>query len=146
MLLVGIICAVRRFLRLVGPIWPEFLVSLFFSGQLCTWSYPLCYACSVGGQDDVSWQICERSVRFQGPQYQLELLWGVFRCFYHVCSFLSLAGSGNTCRPQVVQRGENLFRTITRFKLFFLCCACCLQVHYRFCSCVCVVYAYQVCC
>lgn len=146
MLLVDIICVVRPFLRLVAPGWPEFLVSLFFSGQLCTWSDPLCYACSVGGQDDVSGYVCERSVCFQGPHYQLELLWGVFWCFYHVCLLSFLAGSGNTCRPSGCPCGEKLFRTITRFKLFSHCCACCFQIRDWFCGCVCVVYAYQFAC
>lgn len=65
---------------------------------------------------------------------------GAFTMF---CSFLSLAGSGNTCRPSGCPCGENLFRTITRFKLFFHCCACCFQVRDWFRGCVCVVYRHQ---
>ena len=44
---------------------------------------------------------------------------------------------------QVVQCGEKSFRAITRFQLFFHCCACCFQICDGFCGCVCVVYGYQ---
>lgn len=121
----------------------QFLDDLSFLDSCVHGLDPLCYACAVGGQDDISWHVCERSVCFHCPQQQLELLWGVFWCFYHVCLLFFLAGSGNTCRPSGCPCGEKLFRIITRFQLFFHCRACCFQIRDWFCCCVCVVYCHQ---